>query len=256
MYGCSRCLYTKCGQIVFDEHQFAFSKPLRLCVFAFKFFAMSQFTRLVLVRHGETAANRELRYIGTRDDALTDTGHAQAQLLAEALAVLPIAAVYSSPRSRARDTAQPIAQQLGLTVVVADELRETAYGEWEGMSRAEVLAHSPAWQRLLPAWEGDASVAPPGGESVVDMTKRVVACAELLAARHAQQTIIVVSHVGPVKALVAATLGVGPEVARNTWLDQATISVVDWHEHRRSLRLFNSHAHLGWGNALWMQRKG
>jgi len=216
---------------------------------------MADPTRLVLIRHGETAANRALRYIGARDDALTDTGRAQAQQLAEALAVLPVAAVYTSPRSRARDTARPIAQRFGFDAVVADELRETAYGEWEGLSRSEVLERSSAWQRLLPAWEADATIAPPGGESIADMTERVVAYAEQLAARHAQQTIVIVSHVGPVKALIMATLGVGPEVARNTWLDQATISVVDWHVRRRSLRLFNSHAHLGWANALWMKPK-
>ncbi len=213
---------------------------------------MMQATRFVLVRHGETAANREYRYIGSRDDELTERGQWQAQQLAEALAPLPIAAIYSSPRRRAHDTAQPLADRLGLEVVVTDQIRENAFGAWEGMSRPEVLAHSPAWTDRLHAWEANASIAPPGGESIATMAVRVSSFAESLLDCHAGQTIVFVAHVGPVKAMIAATLGVSPDVVRRMFLDSATISVVDWSHSKRLLRLFNSHAHLGWGAARWM----
>ena len=100
-------------------------------------------TRLILVRHGETLANREFRYIGTRDYHLSEQGQLQAEQLAEALSVLPIAAVYSSPLQRAYRTAESIAARHALAVQVLDSLREGSFGSWEGMSRAEVLARSP-----------------------------------------------------------------------------------------------------------------
>src|SRR5256885_782745 len=89
-------------------------------------------TRLILVRHGETVANREFRYIGRRDDALSERGVAQAKQLAEALAMLPIAAVYSSPLQRAYQTALPIAAGHGLEVRKADDLCEGDFGLGQG----------------------------------------------------------------------------------------------------------------------------
>ncbi len=115
-------------------------------------------TRLILVRHGETRANREFRYIGARDDALTEHGQAQVEKLAEALSTLPVAAIYSSPLQRAYRTALPIAARHGLTVQVVDDLRESNFGAWEGLSRAEVLARDA--DHLL-AWERDSSIALP-----------------------------------------------------------------------------------------------
>jgi len=209
-------------------------------------------TRFILVRHGETAANREMRYIGTRDDALTERGQAQARLLADALASLPIAAIYASPRQRARYTAQPLAEQIGVPVHVADDLRESAFGAWEGMTRAEVLEHSLLWAEQLRAWEADATIAPPDGESIAVMMARVAAFAERLRDQHADETVVFVAHVGPVKAMIAATLGTPPAVVQRMFLDPATISVVDWSAQMRVLRLFNSHAHLGWTDARWM----
>lgn len=215
---------------------------------------MTPRTRLILVRHGETAANRELRYIGSRDDALTERGQQQAQLLAGALAALPISAIYASPRQRAADTAAPIAAALSLPVITSDELRENGFGAWEGMSRAEVLGQSAEAAALLQRWEADATLAPPGGESIATMTERVATFVAGLCAVHPDQTLLLVSHVGPIKALLSVTLGVAPGVGQRTFLDPATISVVDWAGQQRVLRLFNSHAHLGWTAARWMER--
>ncbi len=210
-------------------------------------------TRFILVRHGETAANREMRYIGSRDDELTERGKQQAQQLAAALQELPITAVYSSPRRRAQDTADPIAVAHGLTVIDAEALRESAFGVWEGMSRPEVLAHSTHYAAQLHAWEADPTIAPLGGESIAAMHQRVNLYVTQLSEQHPGETIVLVSHVGPVKALIAATLAVAPGAGQRMFLDPATISVVDWTGDRRILRLFNSHAHLGWTAARWME---
>src|SRR5713101_9888049 len=118
-------------------------------------------------------ANREYRYIGTRDDPLSILGQTQATQLAEALSVLSIAAVYSSPLQRTYDTALPIATRHSLEVQRVDNLRECDFGTWEGLSRAEAMARSPEDARRLLDWERDASIAPPDGESFEALQERV-----------------------------------------------------------------------------------
>ena len=208
-------------------------------------------TRLFLVRHGETLANREFRYIGARDDVLSSTGEVQAGQLAEALATLPITAVYSSPLVRASATATAIAQQHRLEVQVCDELRECHFGKWEGLSRAEVLARDADHLR---SWEQDATVAPPGGESFAAMQQRVRTFVEQLAQQHTGESLALVSHVGPIKVLLAAALDAPLSASFRIFLDPATISVVDWQQDGGALvRLVNSHAHMGWTEARWMR---
>lgn len=211
-------------------------------------------TRLVLVRHGETLANRDYRYIGVKDEPLSPLGQAQALQLAQALVVFPLAAVYSSPLQRAYRTAIPIAQQRALEVQQQDALRECDFGTWEGLSRAEVLARSPEEAQHVQKWERDAEVAPPDGESFAAMQKRVCAVVEQLSSEHPDQTIALVSHVGPIKVLLCAALGANLTASSRIFLDPATISVIDWHDMTRAtVRLVNSHAHLGWQNARWMK---
>lgn len=209
-------------------------------------------TRLILVRHGETLANREFRYLGARDDLLSTTGLAQAELLAEALAILPVTAVYSSPLQRAYQTAVPIAQKHALTVQQEDDLRECSFGRWEGLSRAEVLARSPEDVQLLQQWERDPASQPPEGESFTDVQQRVIGLVKTLSQRHQGETIVLVSHVGPIKVLLSSALDAPLTTIFQLFLDPATISVVDWREQRPLVRLFNSHAHLGWECGRWM----
>jgi len=206
-------------------------------------------TRFILVRHGETQANREFRYIGARDDVLTEQGQVQAEKLVEALSMLPVAAIYSSPRQRAYNTALPLAARHGLTVQVMDDLCECDFGNWEGLSRAEVLAQDA--EHLL-AWERDTSLAPPGGESLEAMHRRVSSLVEKLSQAHPEQTVVLVSHVGPIKAVLCAALAAPVSSAFRIFLDPATISVVDWRQTTPVVRLLNSHTHLGWEKARWM----
>ena len=206
------------------------------------------------MRHGETLANREYRYIGTRDDPLSAHGEKQALQLAEALSGLPIAAVYSSPLQRTYHTAIPIATGHNLEVQRVDGLRECDFGIWEGLSRTEVLERSPEDSQRLREWEHTTSVAPPGGESFEALEQRVVTAVEGLAQAHPEQAIVLVSHVGPIKVLLSAALGAPLSSAFRIFLDPATISVVDWQDAAyATVRLVNSHAHLGWQQARWMK---
>jgi len=131
-----------------------------------------------------------------------------------------------------------------------DDLRENDFGEWEGLSRAEVLAQDA--DHLL-AWERDSSIAPPGGESLEAMHRRVLAFVEKLAGTHPDQTVALVSHVGPIKAVLCAALDAPVSSAFRIFLDPATISVVDWRQTKPVVRLVNSHSHLGWEKARWMK---
>ena len=204
----------------------------------------SQVARLILVRHGEAEGNRELRYLGDNDAMLTERGLAQAEQTAVAVRRFAVEAIYSSPRSRALDTARAIARATRARLDVREELRELSYGVWEGMSRAEVAGRDP---ELLRLWEADASVTPPGGESLRALSARVIGFANGLAQSHGGQCVALVSHVGPIKALICQVLGLAIEGARRMWLDPATISVVDWPlapETRGAVRLLNSFTHL------------
>lgn len=209
------------------------------------------YTRLFLVRHGEATANIEMRYLGSRDDPLTERGTWQATQLAQAFGILPIVAVYTSPLRRAATTAAQIAQACNLSAQEDVRLREGSFGTWEGLTRAEVLDRSQQDGALLTQWEGDPACSPPEGESLQAVQIRTLDCVQELHRHHAGDWIVLVSHVSPIKALLCATLEVPLSAGRRLFLDPATISVVDWGD-RPVVRLFNTHAHLGWDAARWM----
>jgi probable phosphoglycerate mutase len=208
----------------------------------------SSLLRLLLVRHGEVLSNRELRYVGSRDEPLADSGVRQAERLATALAPLPVQAVYSSPLSRARETARRIAEARDVPLRLEPRLREQSFGEWEGMSRAEVMAKDA---ERLHRWEADLGTEPPGGDSLDSIQMRMLELVDDLAREHPGQWLALVSHVGPIKALLCAALGAPLATARRMFLDPGTLSVIDWGE-RPVVRLFNAHGHLGWESARWM----
>lgn len=205
--------------------------------------------RLFLARHGETSWNREMRYLGSRDEPLAPSGLEQAERLASALAPLPLRAVYSSPLIRAAETARRIAGAHGLDLRLETRLREQCFGEWEGLTRTEVIERGG--RETLLRWEADLGLAPPGGESMESVQARMLALVDELSREHRGEWIVLVSHVGPIKALLCAALGSPLATARRMFLDPGTLSVVDWGE-RPVVRLFNAHGHLGWEAARWM----
>lgn len=206
--------------------------------------------RLFVVRHGETPFNREMRYVGTVDEPLSPTGVEQAERLAASLGPLPLQAVYASPLSRAAETGRRIAEARQVDLKVEPRLREQAFGEWEGLTRPEVLERDR--ERLL-RWEADLGLAPPGGESLLSVQERTLAVVDDLARIHSGEWIALVSHVGPIKALLCAALDAPLATARRMFLDPGTLTVLDWGRHP-VVRLFNSHGHLGWESARWMER--
>jgi broad specificity phosphatase PhoE len=206
--------------------------------------------RTFLVRHGETADNIEMRYLGRRDEPLTDTGRRQADQAAAALSCFRIRAVFTSPLLRTADTAARIGEACKAELQVDSRLIESSFGQWEGLRREDVLKRGSPDVELLARWESDASCAPPGGESLEEVRMRVIGLVEELERELPGNSVVLVSHVGPIKALLACALNLPLEATRRFFLDPGSISVVDWGEHPL-LRLFNSHAHLGWASPRW-----
>ncbi len=181
--------------------------------------------RLILARHGAAEGSLEFRFNGSSDVPLTPHGIAQARLLADALYPLAPAAIYSSPLARARATADAIATRAHLTVDIQPDLREQSYGAWERLTADEARQRDP---KRFAAWSAGQRIAPPSGEALSAVRQRVVACVCELAQRHAGETVALVAHVGPIKVLLCAALGLPLSGARRFWIDPASYSVLDW----------------------------
>jgi ribonuclease H / adenosylcobalamin/alpha-ribazole phosphatase len=201
-----------------------------------------QATTTVLVRHGETPLSVERRFSGTGDPELSDRGRDQAAAAAQRLAALDVDAVITSPRARARATAEAIATALGVEALVDDAVAETDFGDWEGHTFAEIRQQ---WPDELAAWLADPDVAPPGGESFTATFKRVADWRERVVATYPGKTVIVVSHVTPIKALLREALDAPPHVLYRIHLDPASVSTVDWYADTAGVvRLVNDTSHL------------
>ena len=177
---------------------------------------------VLLIRHGETAWNREEVFRGRADVALSERGREQARLVAEAVQERPIEAVYSSPLSRARDTAQPLAEALGLGIVVDERLVDMSFGEWEGRPRAEVEKKAPERYEL---WlKAPERFRAPAGESLAEVAARAWPAVDELAERH--RVCAVVSHRVVCKVLLCEALGSGAAGFWRVRVDTGSVSVL------------------------------
>jgi ribonuclease H / adenosylcobalamin/alpha-ribazole phosphatase len=200
-------------------------------------------TTTLLLRHGQTPLSAERRFAGRGDIPLTDVGVDQAAAAAEALAERgAIDLVLTSPLRRARETAEAVAQRTGAPLAVDDDLAETDFGSWEAMSFAEVMER---WPDEMAAWMADATAAPPGGESFAAVAKRVDGALDRLLAAHQGQTVVVVSHVTPIKTLVCRALLAPAAAMFRMHLDVASLTEAAWFADGPALlRSLNDTAHL------------
>jgi probable phosphoglycerate mutase len=173
---------------------------------------------------------------GRLDFELGDEGHGQAAALAEALADVPVAAVYTSPLVRAHDTARPLAERLGLEPVVVPDLRELDFGELEGLPHDDVRARYP---ELLSWPVAPSGVTFPGGESVADLNRRAVAAVREIASRHAGTTAVLVSHSVTLRTILADALGMAIDNMFRLDIPHCSISVVDWYDGQPFVRSVN-----------------
>jgi len=199
--------------------------------------------RLLLLRHGQTELSLERRYSGRGNPALTDLGRRQADAAAEYLGRGGgIAAVVTSPLQRAHDTAAAAAKALGVDVVLDDDLIETDFGAWEGLTFAEAAARDPDLHRK---WLRDTSIAPPEGESFDSVQNRVRRACNRIVAEHGGETVLVVSHVTPIKTVLRLALDAGPGILYRLHLDLASLSIAEFYpDGASSVRLVNQTAYL------------
>ena len=201
-------------------------------------------TRLLLLRHGQTELSAQRRYSGRGDPALTDLGRRQADAAAEYVARRGgIAAVVTSPLQRAYDTAAAAAKALGADVVVDDDLIETDFGAWEGLTFAEAAGRDPDLHRN---WLGDNSIEPPGGESFASVAHRVRRARDRIIAEYGGANVLVVSHVTPIKTMLQLALDAGSSILYRLHLDLASLSIAEFYpDGKASVRLVNQTAYLG-----------
>jgi probable phosphoglycerate mutase len=184
-------------------------------------------TTTILLRHGDTALSPEHRFSGRRDLPLSARGTRQAKAAACRLAAgAPIDAVVSSPLRRAVGTADIVAAELGVAPVIDDDLGETDFGDWEGHTLAEIQQR---WPAAVARWQHDPQQPPPGGESFAGTAQRVDRACDRLLRDHGGQTVLVVSHISPIKILLCRALGVPLHAIYRLYLGSACISTVQWH---------------------------
>ncbi len=197
-------------------------------------------TTIVLLRHGVTRSTEARLFCGSggSDPGLTGNGRAQAARAAAWLArrreagavvgldgVGPVDVIVSSPLRRCRETAQVVADELDLSVLVVDDLAEAAFGDWDGLTFPEVQQR---WPELLESWLRDPAVAPPAGESNSAVAERTSRALRGLIAEHRGRTVLAASHVTPIKAVVRETLDAPVQVLHRMQLAPASVTVTQW----------------------------
>ncbi len=185
-----------------------------------------QATRIIAIRHGETAWNVDTRIQGHRDIALNDTGLWQAAQLARALADEPLAAIYTSDLQRAHATAQAIATATGAPLVADTSLRERCFGTLEGRTFVEIETELPEQARR---WrQRDPHFAPEGGETLLQVHSRIAAATHRLAAQHDGALIALVAHGGVLDMLYRLATGLDLQAPRTWQVANASINRLLW----------------------------
>jgi 2,3-bisphosphoglycerate-dependent phosphoglycerate mutase len=205
-------------------------------------------TRILAIRHGETAWNVDTRIQGHLDIPLNEVGLKQAQHLGQALAQHDaVDAVYASDLSRAHTTASAIAQAMGQTVTTHTGLRERHFGAFQGRTFAEIEValpeHALHWRKRTPEW-----VPPGGGESLVMLRERILSTVDALAARHPGQQIVMVAHGGVMDILYRAATHLGLQAPRTWQLTNTAVNRLLWTPQGLSL--------VGWGDTSHLDALG
>ncbi|MGW3105186.1 bifunctional RNase H/acid phosphatase [Streptomyces sp. NPDC001100] len=200
----------------------------------------------VLLRHGETPLTPQKRFSGSggTNPSLSPVGQDQAARAATALAARgTIQHILASPLTRTRETAAAVADRLGLDVTIEEGLRETDFGAWEGLTFGEVRERYPD---DLTTWLADPTAQPTGGgESFAATATRIAATRDKLIAAYAGRTVLLVTHVTPIKTFVQLALGAPPESLFRMELSAASLSAVAYYaDGNASVRLFNDTSHL------------
>ncbi len=209
---------------------------------------MVHLTRLLLVRHGITDYNNSRRFAGYTDVALSEAGLRQVEKLRNGLAGEPIDAVYTSDLQRALVTAEVISAGRDLNITACPELREVNYGECEGLTVQEIAQRCPEVAELVRNF--NLRLAFPGGESFAGFIDRTVKFLDRLDKHESSETILIVSHSGPLRTLTCHLLGISQSCWWQLRFDNASLSIVDVRPRGAVLIRLNDISHLGEANVM------
>lgn len=184
-------------------------------------------TTFHLIRHGQTNWNLEGRYQGQKDIPLNETGKMQAHQTGEKLMGKYFSAIYSSDLIRTKQTAQIIADTLGLLVIQTDSrLREIYQGEWEGQYFFEIKNTFP--EKVASIRANPLHDRPPGGESIGEVAKRMIQVLDEIAIRYPCKDVLIISHGMSIATVISLTQGYGLEQAANLIPDNGVITTIEW----------------------------
>lgn len=195
-------------------------------------------TTMLFLRHGATDFPEDRYYCdAVEDPPLNPVGLKQAETWAEKLKTKSIAAVYVSPSRRTQETARLATRELSLPSQTLDGLRERSFGLWDGLTTEEIKRkHAAEWA----GWKNDLlHFAPSGGESLVGFSKRVDQTIQELLSRHTGQTLLVVTHVGPIRMIVAAALGIPLENVKRLVVGSCSTTQIEYTESWPNLVSFS-----------------
>ncbi|MFZ5631810.1 MAG: alpha-ribazole phosphatase [Bacillota bacterium] len=199
--------------------------------------------RIFLIRHGETLWNTEMKFQGHVDIPLSASGIEQARALAKRLATQKISAVYSSDLGRAVETARQIAIPLGLEVITRPALREMNFGQWEGLTFAEI--REKYGDLLKRWWQKPLDIRTPGGEGLSDLVSRVVPAVREVVEKHPDEQVAVVCHGGPVRSIIGTVLNMDLNKYWKIRQDNAALNIVDFNDWDNGIvALMNDRSHL------------
>ena len=220
-------------------------------------------TKIIMVRHGFSVSNRLKYFTGQTDIELTETGVEQARMCGDFfrcwqpctacgetrteriwdMGISDITAIYSSPLSRAYNTALPIAEVLNLDITASDSLKEINGGVWEKMPFTEIDEKYPSEYSI---WKNDIGNSKcVGGESVKELYNRVTREVAEIALRHDGETVVIVTHATPIRVMCTAASGLGVESMKDVpWVSNASISIFEF-DGRFKVQKTNITSHLG-----------
>jgi probable phosphoglycerate mutase len=211
-------------------------------------------TTLVLVRHGRTPLTESHKISGGDGDDpnLSDAGRRDAAAAASLIQQLgregrwkhipPVAAVVASPMNRTRETAEIIAEPLGLSVSLNENLREIGFGDWDGLTNEQVAEQTPD---ALEAWQGSYTVAPPNGESLETFDVRINRARQQIVKEFEGKTVVAVAHVMPVRGFIKWALDAGPAAYWRPQVAPCSVTIIRvWGEDAAELLATNITSHL------------
>jgi ribonuclease H / adenosylcobalamin/alpha-ribazole phosphatase len=210
-------------------------------------------TVTLIVRHGVTQHSLERRFSGSGgpfDPPLVAQGIAQAEAAAGEVAARGGGDVLvSSPMLRTRETAAILGARIGLEPIVLPGLEEGRFGDWDGLTFAEVMA---GWPNEMSAWLSSPDVGPPGGESLTQVCARVWTALDQLLAEHPGRRIIIAGHVGTIRALTVRALGAPLSAMNRMELAPASLTTLTWYaDGNASMRSFAESSHLDGVGSAW-----